>query len=248
MSDLASPESIRKVIEGNMAALWRYVHVESAMGRVVPYEETASLITNSIYDSAVRAAAATISDQESPGWLCVPPQGPVPYGSLSVPLDWAVGRLVERYGLPWHAAVGVTFYVLTKNPMFVTGLEPMILEVTRVSDQTDPDSFTVSLKGIDEFTSREDWDRLWMTQVRPRQELLWSRRGTKPQGRNKPDPNRLRKYLPLYRKLEQERVTLLEMIRDTNLDEVLAGLLDDADQDTIRRALTDLGSLLRPRD
>ena len=56
--------------------------------------------------------------------------------------------------------------------------------------------FNVTVEGIDEFTTREDWNRIWRDRVRSQQALFWEQRGQRPQGRKGPDLERLKQALP----------------------------------------------------
>ena len=57
-------------------------------------------------------------------------------------------------------------------------------------------TFAVVVEGIDEFTTREDWNRIWRDRVRSQQALFWEQRGQRPQGRKGPGLERLKQALP----------------------------------------------------
>ena len=244
VSNLVRPEAVKRVLEGNLAGHWLQFHREAATGHRIA-EETEDLLPVALRRSAsiskrVNLAANSISD-----WLKRPPSGPPPYDSHAVPIEWAAGRLVERYQLPWWAADPLTFYILTEDPDWVTGLKPLSVSITHgYAPSGDPEAFTVSIGGIDEFITREDWDHVWTYYIRPRQEYLWERRGMKPQGRRGVDISRLQKALPLYRMMLEKGWSLARLLGwfGTESDETLLA----RDQESIRRDITDLRKLLSP--
>ncbi|MSQ40944.1 MAG: hypothetical protein EXR55_04675 [Dehalococcoidia bacterium] len=72
--------------------------------------------------------------------------GPDLYANPAVPMDWAAGRLVERHRLPWHVAAPLTFYVLSRDPDWITRLKPLSVAVNYEDDpSSDPGAFTVSV-------------------------------------------------------------------------------------------------------
>ncbi len=97
--------------------------------------------------------------------------------------------------------------------------------------------FTVSVKWIDEFMTKSDWNNIWERYIRPRQENLWERRGMKPQGRRTVNIERLQSALPLYRDMVQQRWTMKNVFEEAPVE---------WDQEAIRRAISDLGKLLAP--
>ena len=126
--------------------------------------------------------------------------GPEPYRSTAVPLERAAARLVERHRLPWFVVPSIEIFVLTSEKSWLEGQE-FALSLLDLGDcaPTVHGGFTLSLSGLDEFITKGDWEKLWESQVQPRQDLLWSSRGLRPQGRMTPDIERLRGAIPLYR-------------------------------------------------
>jgi hypothetical protein len=79
-----------------------------------------------------------------------------------VPVDWAAGRLVERYHLPWHTALPVVFYILSENRGFLESLEPLEVDISyETVPLVDSSTLTVTIEKVDEFVSKKDWDRVW---------------------------------------------------------------------------------------
>jgi hypothetical protein len=231
------PQVVKRVVEGNLTGWWIQLHRKSAMGQVIEAEEQ-ELLSSELFQSATASAVVDLTADQVPEWLRQPPLGPPPYHQQAVPLDRAAGRLVERHRLPWHAAAPLAFYILTQDPDRLTKLDPFSADVVYEDiGGGDPDAFMVSVRGIDEFMTRADWNNIWERYIRPRQENLWERRGMKPQGRRTVNIERLQSALPLYRDMVQQSWTMKNVFEEA---------LVEWDQETIRRAISDLGKLLAP--
>ncbi len=240
------PKSIRRVWEGNIAGWWHSAHTLLALGKKddLSNEELYGPLPETMHLSVIKSARVQFTSKNAPGWLRQLPTGEPPYDSTSAPLDRAVGRLVERHRLPWHTALPLTFYVLTENPEWVKDIE--LLSISKFYFHYRPYETTavgITVEGIDEFITGKDWQRLWERYIKPIQEKALRERAMKPQGRRSVDLERLKKFLPLY----QEAIHRYKSINDFVIkDESYDLLHEDQDQETIRRALKDIESLLRP--
>ena len=246
LSKVVKPQAVRRVVEGNLAGRWLHLHRKTAMGQMIEEEDEAGLSLE-LRASAVASAQVYLKASHVPAWLQRPPDGPQPYDKPSVPIDWAAGRLVERHRLPWHLVVPLLFCILTQDPDWLTGLEPLQVE-TGPGDSIsgDPEAFTVSVKGIDEFITLEDWDRIWTHFVKPRQEYRWKQRGMKPQGRRTVNIARLKEALPLYREMVSKDLEVKDLLGKPGKDWG-ADMLIDWGQETKRRVVRDLDELLVPK-
>jgi hypothetical protein len=127
-------------------------------------------------------------------------------------LDRAAARLAERHNLQQNAVLPLTFYILTQDPDWITGLDPIQIGISHGDDpHSDPEAFTISLKGLDEFITKDDWDRIWTKHVRPLQENMWEQRGMQPQGRRTVELRRLQEALPLYHKKVVEECAMKDL-------------------------------------
>jgi len=240
------PKSIRKVWEGNIAGMWHSAHTLLASGKkdVLIDEESYGPLQVTMRLSAIKSARVQFTGKGVPKWLKQIPTGEPPYDSTGAPLDRAVGRLMERHRLPWRAASALTAYVLTENPEWIKDIE--LLSVSTSYSyyglyETNANSITV--EGIDEFITFKDWQRLWEQYIKRIQEKALRERAMKPQGRKAVDTARLKKYLPLYRKAIYEYKSVNDFVAKAKS---YGKLYDGQDQETIRRALKDIDSLLRP--
>ena len=234
VSTVVKPESIRSVVEGNLTGEWLRVHREAVRGKAEP----AILLSPELHQSATSSAQVRFDAPLAPQWLQSPPHGPSPYDPPASPIDWAVGSIIERHRLPWHVAVPLTLYTLTQNPDWISGIDPLQVEIDYDDvPSRDPRAFRVVIKELDEFVTSEDWSGIWKHYIKPRQERLWKERGMKPQGRCHTDIERLRDMLPLYQQMVHDRLTF---------EQALYLVTKDIDQETIRKGINDLKKLLVP--
>lgn len=235
-------KEVRRIVEGNLCGKWHRVHQETAV-------KSEPWFSEALRQSAVASAKVDLRDKNVSAWLQVPPSGPAPYDGNAAPLDWAAGRLVERHGLPWSAGVNLSYYILTENPEWVTKLETLFLDVTTGNDSPGSGTFNMSIRGIDEFVTKDDWDILWDRYVRPRQVSLREHRGMQPEGSRAVDISRLQKMLPVYRAMVQQNLRLSEILKGRRppleCDEI-GDILNESDAETVRRTIRDLKKLLAP--
>ncbi len=249
--DIASskikPKSVRKVWEGNVAGLWHVAHTLLALGKEddLSNEELYDSLQATMRLSAIKSARVQFTDEDVPEWLKQIPTGEPPYDSTGAPLDRAVGRLVERHRLPWHAASPLTVYVLTENPEWVKDIELFSVSTSHSYYRSyKTNAIGITVEGIDEFITFKDWQRLWERYIKRIQEKAFRERAMKPHGRKTVDLERLKEYLPLYQEVIRRYKSINEFV--DNKTESYGELYQDQDQETVRRALKDIESLLRP--
>ena len=171
-------------------------------------------------------------------------------------MNWAAARLVERYRLPWRLVPRLQSYILTQDKSRLESIDFVFSLVLEGDiELLYYPGFSLTLYGLDDFVTQEEWDRIWEKVVKPRQQDLSSQRGRvasqrRPQGRNAVDLNRLKNGVSLYRKTVQgERRISVEKALSQLAEE---GNLDDSnlemDQATARRLVTDLKAVLEPVD
>ena len=205
-------------------------------------QDAAAFLSLELRQSAEASAHVKLDVDVVPDWFRRPSNGPGWYADPVPPIDWAAQCLAERHRLPKRVAPVLTIYILTQNADWLRGLDPLNVEVFEErSPQGDPDAFTISMRELDEFTTKADWDRIWTDYVRPRQERLWQQRGMRPQGRRAGDISRLLTVAPAYRKLVLEGLSVPEVLRQ------MQGDAEPVDQETIRRGIQDLDELLSPK-
>lgn len=183
-----------------------------------------------------KSALIDLAATSSPEWLRRKPDGTGFYQESTIPIYWAVGRLVERHHLPWRIALNILVFVLTLNEGFITDLETLDVSVRKDSGG-DPDALTIEVKGIDEYTSKKQWDKIWKDNVEPLQKNLLGLRGILPHGRRFPNVDRLRKGLGIYQEVVVKGVPLNDLINwsDTGWEPEAA-----------RRVILDLRQYIEP--
>lgn len=241
LESVVRPEGIRRVIEGNLASEWLHIHRMAASALPVEMGEV-ELLSGEMSESAVACARRDLSTAEAPEWLRRRVDDIEPCEQKGAPLDWAVRRLLKRHRLPGHVLTPITFFILTQDHSWLEGLNPLSIIVRRNEDSGDQESFDITVRRIDEFLTKDDWDRIWTNHVKPRQASLWERRGMKPHGRRTLEIDRLKRVLPLYQRMIKEHLQIKDLLRYP-LDDLT---MDDLDQESVRRALFDLEAVLTP--
>ena len=80
-------------------------------------------LSKEMWESAEASCRVLLDRIDVPEWLRRPPAGPEPYRENGAPFDRTIGRLMERYGLPWHRSSPLSFYVLTRDLDWITDME-----------------------------------------------------------------------------------------------------------------------------
>ena len=130
---------------------------------------------------------------------------PKGYPEKVPPLDRAAARLVERHRLPPRIMTNLKLYILTQDTSWLRLAE--FTDALREDDPPHP-GFSVTVRGLDEFVTKADWDRLWERIVRRRQDDLWAQKGMRPRGRRTGGIERLREGIPLYRMVVVDKCLL----------------------------------------
>lgn len=234
------PDGIRRVIEGNLTSEWLHIHRMAALELPIETGEV-ELLPVEMRESAVSCARKDLSTEEAPEWLHRFDDTEAGKEKLS-PIDWTARKLVQRHRLPKHVSTPMTFFILTQDYSWLEELEPLSISVIHNESLDDEESFDVIVRRIDEFLTKEDWNRIWINHVKPRQAYLWERRGMKPQGRRTLEIDRLKRILPLYQRMVIEHLQIKDILRHP-LDDLT---MEDYDLGSVRRALHDLQVVLTP--
>lgn len=242
LESIVQPDGIRRIIEGNLASEWIHIHRMAASGLPIEIGEV-ELLPDEMRESAFACARSDLSTAEAPEWL----RRRVDYTEHGeeklAPIDWAVRKLVKRHRLPGHILTPMTFFVLTQDHSWLEALEPLSIIVRYSENSDDEESFDMTVRRIDEFLTKDDWNRIWTNHVKPRQASLWERRGMKPRGRRTLEIDRLKRIMPLYQRMITEHLQIQDMLRYP-LDDLS---MDNVDQETVRRTLLDLEAVLTPQ-
>ena len=250
-------EAALKVAQENAAVRWIVVHQAQALAQALPFDP-GDLLPYDMRDSA-EAGATVQMGAVGPEWLRRIPEPPRGYCDTRVPLDWAVARLIERYRLPWWIVQSLKFYVITQNADYITGLEPFQVnvaieglpgrkpgapKVTFGDNRSSASGIRITVHGVDEFTSQQDWLGIWRRYIRPEQDRFWNLRATRPEGRRRVDVRRLEKGLSTYTRMLEEGLSIGELISRGGPYWVP----EDVEPETLRRIIRDLALVLAPTD
>ena len=232
MAELVDAGTLHRAVTGTLAEYWLKIHRRTALGQSVgprpakeyPSRATAEteLLSPEAYQSAqasagidLRRSEAVGTGEDIPDWLQRAPS-PGPYSEAPVPMDRAAARLAERYRLPWRVVPNLQFYILTLDKPWLESID-FVLSLVSEEGRESPHhpGFSLTLSGLDDFVTKEEWDRIWEKVIKPKQQALSHQRGRvasqrRPQGRNAVDLNRLKGGVALYRKTEQGKEYLWE--------------------------------------
>lgn len=259
---------------GSLADLWETVHEAKAGGKAYRGPEFPPFLPQAIREYGASPDLVPHADQ-APPWLLKNPQfpwgQPAEYRS-EMPLHRFVAVLLHRYGLPPRLFDSVRHYLFSNQvddlkpppgwPLGISGLSPGV-EFVR---QPDGSRYTITLtvQGIDAFTTREEWVKIWNKMVAPAQRS-WQgdmaqiefrqQHGRFPnlseeyptlrqklRQRAKPPFTRPNRYLPLWERMQERRLTLDEALKE------LDPYGEHLDRRNARRGVKRLEELMRPTD
>jgi hypothetical protein len=212
------------------------------------------------------------SIKRSPCMVCHRPPFSLPngapkwiWGALQVPRglpvpDWrapsferAVAALCDRHKLPRvrQLVVSIGLYILTSNPAHIanlslSGVLAGLGTLPRDQNSCAYDSLDISVGGIDEYVTEQDWIAIWTDLVKPRQDFLLEEQGRAPRGRRSVDLKRLREAMPLFREM---------VLNERRIGDAISSLsagthrhIEKHDLSRESRSMRDLRLLLTPRD
>lgn len=118
-------------------------------------------------------------------WLQKKPNIPALYVKrfdLSIPIDWCVARLIQRYQLPWKSGPNLRFFILTQASKYLEGISPFDV-MTKWVMAPIGEAFRITVDWIDEYTTRQQWDEIFDRYIKPWQDYFWEKRGELPHSR-----------------------------------------------------------------
>ncbi len=228
-------ETFQQVADSNLGSWWLAIH------RHLPLEKDPLLPLDAL--RTARESASVDLASANPEWLRRTPE----IGVGISPMDRAVGRLMERHSLPATAGLGhaLPLYVLTLDKSWIAGHSFPLTLVGLGALGIDPyESFSVSVGGLDEFVTEEDWAAVWRQDVAPRLSTLLMARGSKRFSRRGIDLERFKSTgaIAVYCVMVRERLGLekaVARLRDSGQD-------IPADVSTLSHYIHDLKRLWEP--
>jgi hypothetical protein len=233
---------VRRVAVANRLAKWVSLHRHFAAGHSIDRASYFSHVTEGGVAAAEQSARIDLSGDMLPAWLGGDPMRGAPY-------DNAVARLCDRHHLPMGHQItdAVGFYALSGDRVFVSNVNFVRALIALGSAASDKphgtyDSFTISIGGVDEYVTQDDWNAMWKQWIWPQQLARFAQRGSRPHGRRGKEFERLQAAMPLYREM---------VLHGFRVDEALAVVERRRvknrkwpDLSTARRAVEELDRLL----
>ena len=192
LSKGAKPGFERRQVEQILVGAWLRIHEESVTGVAEAWPE----LPERFRASAISTASVDLGGAGTPSWLEPDSTKPKSGSNITSPMLFAARRLAERHGVP-SLTLAVSGYIITGNSDFVGGIDWKEVSVRRNgSARIDKEALEITVSGIDEYWSKDDWESIWQRIIRPHQDQLRKMRGQGPMGRRMDAIARLEKSLP----------------------------------------------------
>lgn len=202
--------------------------------------ERPEVLPDDLYELAAYSATAFMGDREIPDWLR-PRIGEVL--RRASPIRRAVCGLLERHRLPQHAWVPVELFLLTEDTRHLMHFQELEIRLRPSSGAVEnKNAFDVLIKGVDEFTTKTEWERIWDIKVKPEIDRIWSLRGQKPSGNRALTKRRVERYFDFWCDRKVRGWDFDTAYKKTSLD------LDDALPKTVREADREIDIAFSPVD
>jgi hypothetical protein len=244
LQDIVQLERIRRVVDSTVASVWLDIHRRIASG-LTAEEEDGKWLSRELYESAIKSAGVDLQAKEVTEWLHHQHGESQSFRGLDSPIDWFTYRLVYRHRLPHHIFTAITMFILTQDKSWIEGLEPLHIDINHDDSSEDPEAFNITVRNVDEFITKDDWDRVWNNYVKPRQNILWEKRGMRPKGRRTRDILRLKESLPFYQKMVETNSSFNDIYYSH--EDYIGDTTIERDSESLRKTIHDLESLLTPR-
>ena len=194
-------EDLESIADNVLARRWIRQHERVANG--LEFDQFVQGLNPEALNAASQGAVIDLSQIEGPFWLrAAPPTHSRCGWDNNLPLHWAAARLLIRHRLPQRACYPVMLYLLTTRKAQLKNIGNLGVHLIHRPGEFNvvqpANTFSITLEGLDEYSTREELDQAWEDHIRPQQRQLWEARGQAPQGRRVPSLERLRAGLPLY--------------------------------------------------
>ena len=193
-----------------------------------------------LYDLAVKSAAAHMDGRNIPEWLRPKQKGMLRSAS---PIRRAISTLLHRHRLPGHAWQEIELFFFTKDLSWLGDITDLELSFQPSSGAVENEiAFDVLIKGVDEFTTRKEWDRLWDSRVKGEIEHIWGLRGQNPRGKRSLTDDRVERFFEFWCDRKVRGWDFDYAFKHTSVD------LADALQKTVRDADREIDIAFSPAD
>ena len=190
-------------------------------------------------------------DHAQIGWLQKESTVPERYATcfdLRVPIDRCVTRLIERYQLPWLCGPNLQRFMLTQDSTLLHSIFPVDIEIEGVTTSIG-EAFAITVVGIDEFTTRKQWNDIFDKYVRPRQEYYLERRGSLRHSKQLQLKELLEPWvIETYHIMVKEGFGVDLALEHLSRNEKLPPYAEGIDRSVLYKQIKKLNLLCRPRD
>ena len=139
-------------------------------------------------------------------------------------------------------------YILTSRTEDLTILNALKIKVVQTPQNQLSSiihqALTISVDGVDEFTNKQEWDRVWRCVIAPLQKRRLEERGHGPKGRRSPSLSRLLEAMAVYRSSLNEE-SIKGALNKLQSEGTPGG---EMEVETARRLVRDLRILLKPKE
>ena len=163
-------EELESIADNVLARRWIRQHERVATG--LDFDQFIVGLKPEALNAASQSAVLNLSEVTSPLWLRASPPPHARCGwDENLPLHWAATRLQVRHRLPQHACYPVMLYLLTTRKAHLQNLRQLNVRLISASEDTDvlqlANSFSLALEGLDEYSTKADWEQVWENQIAP---------------------------------------------------------------------------------
>lgn len=236
--------AVRRVAEAQRAGDWLAGHRRIALGQPCEPELDLAGVSPTALLAAESSAQVDLNSPLNPSWM----RGTV---SDEAPVDHVVARLCDRHRLPPTSEVRahIANFLLTANESHLRGIRfsDALVALAAIA-RTDSwahayDSFDITVGGIDEYITQDDWMAIYSDWIRPRQARRLEQRGSQPHGRRRVDLQKLIDAVPVYREMVLKHLSLDEALH--SVEQGGGGPYEKSDR-TAGRQMAELDLLLTP--
>ena len=180
------------IADRELAGRWLRLHGRTMEG--LTQDELSEGLTAEAAASARNSARIDLPMINGPEWMKGRPRHHphcLDGDDFKLPLHRVTARLLEVHRLPHHICGRVQVHVLTLMREELERLDHTGVSIIQGPGEVpviqSKNSFSVTIEGLDEYSTKAEWEQVRNDQIVPRQERFLERRGRRPQGRQAPD-------------------------------------------------------------
>lgn len=189
------------------------------------------------------AGPEDLSASEEGGASGIPTEVRWPNALAPNPITWAIRCLLARHRLPLQLGNLVAIFVLTNDPRFLRGQQPLEWDSFFNSGAIESENARdLYLYGIDEYTTLDEWKWMWNNLIRPYQRRVRDLRGEGRRRIKMISSERIERSLPFWAERNIEGWEFAEAYETSKL------ALRGSETKTARDDDHDLDEIFKPAD